>query len=216
MNVTNTEWRVIEDRLQRLSDLLFWQWEMRLDAWKLDNVCLVETAEKCEARTTAYIRYLREVLTVPYAIENRSTVVCERLGIRCIPHRRSRGLRSQSSGTPVVPRQSCPVRPAVAPRRYYPHRPKGFPGNNIGFNVPRKSTPAPAVQTAPAVSSQGTGRGRGMWGRSGPLPTARPPHASYLELFHEGTMIMRNIGSVPIHEKPATRQHAARGGRFFY
>ena len=129
--------------------------------------CLVETAEVCEARTTAYIRYLREVLTVPYTIENRSTVVCKRLGIRCRPDRRSRGLRSQSSGTPVVPRQSCPARPAVVPRKFYPSRPKGFPGNNIGFNVPRESTPAPAVQPAP-------------------LPTARPPHASYSELFYEG------------------------------
>ena len=154
MNVSQSEWRVIEDRLQRLSDLLYWQWKMRLAAWRTDSECLTVTAEQCEARTTAYIRSLRYILTVPYTVENRSTVVCERLGIRCIPVLGRCGSRQP--------------RPAKKSKQ--------------------KATPAPAVQNAPVLPSPGTGRGRGVWGRTGPLPTARPPHPPALPIARQVTV----------------------------
>ena len=92
MNETNSEWCRVRDRLQKLANLLYWQWEMRLAAWRLGNICLDFTAEQCGDRTTQYIRYLRQVMCwLPYTIENRTTVVCSALGIRCPPVRRSRG-----------------------------------------------------------------------------------------------------------------------------
>ena len=92
MNETNSEWCRVRDRLQKLANLLYWQWEMRLAAWRLGNICLDFTAEQCGDRTTQYIRYLRQVMCwLPYTIENRTTVVCLALGIRCLPVRRSRG-----------------------------------------------------------------------------------------------------------------------------
>ena len=101
MDETNSEWCKVRDRLQRLSNLLYWQWEMRLAAWRLGNPCLVYTAELVGARTTRYIRWLRSVMGwVPYTIENRSTVVVSALGIRCLPVRRSWGPAPASPAEP--------------------------------------------------------------------------------------------------------------------
>ena len=147
MNVSETEWRITEDRLQRLADLLYWQWKMRLAAWRSDSEGLTVTCEQVEARTTAYIRSLRYVLTVPYTVENRSTVVCESLGIRCIPVPGRRlstrqplpAKKPKQKATPVSDVQIAPVL-----------------GRGTG------AIHAPVVQNAPG-SGRGTGATR-VWG----------------------------------------------------
>lgn len=193
MNASESQWRITEDRLQKLADLLYWQWRMRLAAWRGNRVELTVTCQQVEDRTTAYIKSLRYVLTVPYTIENRSTVVCERLGIRCIPQSGKR------LSPPSSPTKKIAAKPRGLSRKLYPARPKGFPGNNIGFDVSSKKHVPSGLPPAPVIPSQGTGRGRGILGRTEPLPTCRPPRFSYEEVFYSGTMIRR-----PGHERGAT------------
>ena len=140
MNVSESEWRIAEDRLQRLADLLFWQWRMRLAAWRGDSEDLRVTCQLVEARTTNYIRSLRYVLTVPYTVENRSTVVCERLGIRCIP----------VPGRRLSTRQPLPGK---EPKQI----PPTAPVSNIGSGI--RGLPATVVPR----SGRGTGATR-VWG----------------------------------------------------
>ena len=118
MDESNPQWKKIRDRLQMLSDMLFWQWAMRLAARRDGTASLIKCAEWCGGRTTRYIRYLRRVMGwVPYVVESRSTVVCPALQIRCLPGRRNRG---RSTNLPAEPEPEwLPQRPSG----WYPDEP---------------------------------------------------------------------------------------------
>ena len=210
----------IRASLQQLSQLLHRQWNLRFLAWGKGVEALDLAAKRAGEETTQFIRDLRgEYGWIPFQIISRDVVIVEHLGIRCEPTRTVSlsELYQRVSTRPFVGRIGwngatkpgqhvpsdrvtvpSPARPVCAPSRVYPPRPKGFPGNNIGFYVSKRSTPAPAVPTAPAVSRRGRGRGRGILGWNGPLSTCRPPHFTYEEVFYPGTMTRR-----PGHERGA-------------
>ena len=93
------EWNRIRDRLQVLSQMLYWQWVMRIPAWETKDPSLEMTAEQAGIRITRYIRWLREHMGwVPYEIVGQDIVVVPSLGIRYVP----------------VPRTSTPAQPESA------------------------------------------------------------------------------------------------------
>ena len=192
MNVSESEWRIIEDRLQRLSDLLAFQWRLRISAWETNNADVEATCTAAEVRTTAYIRELREVLTVPYVIKDRSTVICQRLGIRCHPDVRKHGAAvarkerprvlkpnrnrdSRKTGTapavepiPVV----VPVVPGYVPHFVVPvstpvNRGRGRSRGMVPRSITRPGRPASPPSVLPPIARQGAGRATGatrVWG----------------------------------------------------
>ena len=86
MDPSNLEWIKIRDRLQVLSQMLYWQWTMRIPAWETQDHSLEMTARQAGMRTTRYIRWLWQVMGwVPYKIVGRHIVVVPALGIRCVP-----------------------------------------------------------------------------------------------------------------------------------
>ena len=185
MNVTESEWRVTEDRLQRLSDMLAWQWRLRISAWKTGDASVVATCEEAEARTTAYIKYLREVLTVPYTIQDRSTVICQGLGIRCHPDSSQHSAAASRKGKSRV---------------LHPNR-KG-----------KKTPPAPAVEPTPAVEpvqAPVTGRGRGRMDRLDRVPWPTGPNPPVIRR-PKGPPPPFPLPRVC----PVSRGLVARGGRF--
>ena len=204
--------------LQHLSQLLHRQWSLRFSAWGKGDEALDLAAKRAAEDTSQFIRDMRgEYGWLPYQIISRDIVILEKLGIRCEPNKTIHLTEMYQSGSTrqfvgssgwngaTRPGQHVhrdrvtlpsPARTVCAPRRGYPPRPKGFPGNNIGFNCSKRSTPTPAVPTDPAVSSRGRGRGRGILGWKGPLPTDRPPHFTYEEVFYPGTLTRR-----PGHER---------------
>ena len=189
MDETNSEWCVVRDRLQKLADLLYWQWRMRLAAWSSGDSNCIRMAEECGARTTVFIRHLRDIMCwVPYTIEDRSTVLCLSLGIRCVPFLKQ-GTESTSTpklvAVPEEPEAKWDTAPAV-PSQSRPARSKGLPGNNIGFYgpthlaVPRSCNNigfyVPTNRPHAPIVTRQVG-GRGMWRHPGPSPTAVPTSA---------------------------------------
>ena len=194
MNVSESEWRIVEDRLQRLSDLLAWQWRLRISAWESKDASVEAISSEAEARTTAYIKELREVLTVPYVIKDRSTVICQRLGIRCHPD---------------TSRHGAAVARKDKPRVLHP--------NSKG----KKALPTPVVQRVPATKPVPAAKpaafepvqppviGRGRMDRLDRVPWPTGPNSPVLRRPHgpPPSMPWLRVG-------PAPRMFLARGGRF--
>ena len=195
MNISEVEWRIVEDRLQKLSDLLAWQWRFRISAWETKDASVEATCTAAEARTSDYIRELREVLTVPYIIKDRSTVICQSLGIRCHPDCRKHGA--------AVARKD-------KSRVLHPNREKGkkaLPTPAVKW-VPA-SKPVPAAKPAAFEPVQPPVIGRGRMDRLDRVPWPTGPNSP---------VIRRPTGPPPQFPLPrvcpASRGFVARGGRF--
>ena len=192
MNISEVEWRIVEDRLQGLSDLLAWQWRLRISAWETNDASVEATCIAAEARTSDYIRELREVLTVTYTIKDRSTVICQSLGIRCHPDCRKHGVAvarkdkarvlhpnrvkgKRALPTPAVKwvPASKPV-PAAKPAAFEPVQPIPVVVPVVPGYVPHFIVPV----STPAI--RGRGRSRGMVHSSvtRPVRPISPPSAS--------------------------------------
>ena len=209
MDETNAEWCVIRDRLQELSELLYWQWRFRLAAWSSSDTSCISMAEDYGARTTKFIRHLRNIMCwVPYTIEDTSTVVCLSLGIRCVPMlKRPVAVLEEPEASvdpaPTVPSQACP------PRNNIGFGTTRLPCNNIGFYRPTRRTHAPVVTRQVG--------GRGMWRRPGPSPTACPPSVASSAMVRQDSIRGRGPWRGPTVPTPATTesgQSVGRGGRF--
>ena len=200
-------------KLQQLSQLLYWQWTLRFDAFGKGEGLLDRAAVIAGEETTQFIRDLREEFGwVPYKIISRDVVVVQHLGIRCEPNR-------------AVPVEPQPAQPKKSPARPFVGRIGWTGATKPGQYVPSARVPAPSM------SSQGTGRGMRPSGRgmglwrwpsvrvpSAPLPSARAPIAPSSAVSRQNSVRGRGLWRRPtVPTSPTTEpgQCVARGGRFF-
>ena len=179
-------------RLQELSQLLHAQWALRFAAHGKGSDILDMAARIAGNQTIKFIRGLRDEFGwIPYKVIDRDVMVVPHLGIRCQPTR-------------TVTANPQPEISTVTPMPFI---------GNIGWNGANKAgkfvpvcgrgsschcrKPSPCV-TVRSDRLPGRGRGRGMYGLTGLLPTCRPPRFSYAEVFYPGTIIRR-----PGHERGA-------------
>ena len=226
MNVSEVEWRIVEDRLQRLSDLLAWQWRLRISAWETKDSSVEATCRAAEARTSEYIRELRGVLTVNYTIQDRSTVICHSLGIRCHPDCRRHGfsVARKDKARVLHPNRQKGKRalPTPAVQRVPASKPAAF--------EPVQPIPVVVPVSTPAIRGRGRSRGMVHSRVTRPVRPISPPSASSQVASHwagratGATRVWGNrrrganratpSSALARQDSVSPEQFAARGGRF--
>ena len=132
----------IREKLQELSQLLYWQWILRHSAWRAGEDVMDKAAWYAGERMMQFIRDFRkgEFGWVPYRIAGRAVVIVDSLCIRCeLTPAHPEHWRMDVSPAGTEPAQtavsSVPAQPV--PRGWYPAVPPALAHAEPGRWEPR-------------------------------------------------------------------------------